>query len=400
MASSVQRVSVEQIEEAWGSAFGLYAALLPSARAGICWALRAVIGKETKVVGPAYTCTAVHEAMGRSGGQLHFVDAESNGFLMDPAGLASETNGDRALILSEIYGYPYDPRTGVSDASAKIQLRIFDSAMTVPTNELCARVGHHDCVVSSFGVGKCLYSGFGGIILTRAKELIDEVRSQRDTHLRKETLLLFINRAMAIGVRTVACTRSLYSILHKYRRRSRSTELNNLPAPRPFPWFDDAGRSKEWYLPTTQLDRWLSLYNLERRIEIEERRRYVARRYHRNLVGIDGITVLPPSRFAMSHFTIRVPSQNREGIQAGLWELGVDAGTLFKFPSYLSAQDFPNTKKIASEVLNLPLEACLTDKDVDYISDCVIRCVSEKWSTSGHSNERVNCSVRVQRSDH
>ncbi|MGA2822971.1 MAG: ABC transporter permease, partial [Bacteroidales bacterium] len=49
---------LDQLEAAYATAAGCPSAVwLPSARAGICWALRASIGPQTKVLGPAFTCS-------------------------------------------------------------------------------------------------------------------------------------------------------------------------------------------------------------------------------------------------------------------------------------------------------------------------------------------------------
>jgi dTDP-4-amino-4,6-dideoxygalactose transaminase len=374
--STANTVSVERVEEAYAAEFGLYAVLLPSARAGICWALRAVVNPDTSVIGPAYTCNVVHEAMARSGGKLRLIDAGINTFLIDPARLASETCDNCAVVLSENYGYSYEPYAENDSVSVAPRLRIFDASMTIPTIQSFERVLGNDCVIFSFGIGKCIYSGFGGIGLTKDKNLADEIRNRRDAHLRKETLLLLIMRGAEIGLRTMAHTRSLYGLLYKFRRPP--SDLETFPSA----WSGDELISKEWYLPSTYLDRRLALHNLQHRTELNERRINLAARYHRNLAGAAGVISPSLAPYAMSHYTIRVPSELRDGIQAALWRLGVDAGTLFRSPSYISMNWYPNARRISGEVLNLPLDANLNNEDVDYICDCVIRCVSQIRATS------------------
>jgi len=385
--SDPQTSSVEAVEEAYAQAFNLHAVLLPSARAGICWALRAVVSSETSIIGPAYTCQVVHEAMARSAGRLELIDTEANSFLMNPASLAVEPGENCAVVLCETYGCSYEAY-GISDVP---RMRIIDAAMTVPTPQLFKRAKDKDCIILSFGIGKCMYAGFGGIAVSKNRYLIDEIRNLRDAYLSEETLLLLIRRGAEIGLRALAHTRLLYGLLYKCRRPPSD------PTTFPPTWTGDRSLSKEWYLPSTYFDRRLALHNLENRTEFAERRIELACRYHQNLKGVDGVSLPCSSRYAMSHYTIRVSAKVRDVIRTALWSLGVDAGTLFRFPSYLVGDRYPNAKRIGSEVLNLPLDARLTFEDVDYISDCVIRSVSEKWSTSGYSSERVDCSVRVQR---
>lgn len=378
MFSSSKRTSVEMVEDAYAEAFDLHAVFLPSARAGICWALRAVVDSETSVIGPAYTCRVVHEAMARSGGRLCLVDTEADTFLMDQASLASKTCDNCAVVLSEIYGYSYEPYSLDRDISVAPRLRIIDAAMTIPTPQVFKRLQGHDCVIFSFGIGKCLYAGFGGIVLTKDSALVGEIRKQRDARLRRETLMLMIMREAKIFCRTLAHARWLYGFLHKFRRPP--SDLETFPSA----WFGGEGASEEWYLPSTHLDRKLVVHNLERRTELYERRVALARRYHENLAGVAGIILPGLSPYAMSHYTIRVPSQFRDGVQAALWRLGIDTGTLFMCPSYLSPERYPNTSRISRQVLNLPLDASLTNDDVDYICGCIIHCASQIGSEKPH----------------
>jgi dTDP-4-amino-4,6-dideoxygalactose transaminase len=238
----------------------------------------------------------------------------------------------------------------------------------------------------SFGIGKCLYSGFGGIGLSKDKNLTDEIRSRRCANLSKASLISSILRGAEIGLRTLAHARSLYRFSSKSRRPPSIFETF------PADWSSDKNSSKEWHLPSTNLDRGLALYNLKHSADFYERRITLAHRYQRNLAGVAGVTLPRSSRYAMSHYTVRIPAQFREAIQAALRHLGVDTGTLYRFPSYLSRDRYPNAERIGSEVLNLPLDASLTDEDVDYVCECVIRCVSEICSMTeqtGHNAHRL-----------
>jgi dTDP-4-amino-4,6-dideoxygalactose transaminase len=396
--SGVKTVSVEVIENGYAEAYGLYAILLPSARAGICWALEAAIEAESSVIGPAYTCHVVHEAMVRSGGRMCLIDTEASSFLMDPKLLEMECAEDSAIVLSEMYGYSYESyRTPVA-----LRMRIIDAAMTVPTPELFARAKDRDCITLSFGIGKCLYSGFGGMILTRDADLACAILARRDSCLRRETLLLEIQRGAELLLRTATHERFLYgfllsrkrdvvSMVRKWKRWRSDTARSWKPSPSdletyPADWSSDENRSKEWHAPSTFLDRRLAVYNLEHIAEFYERRIDLAYRYEHNLAGVAGITLPHSSRYAMSHYTVRIPAQFRAAAQAALRRFGIETGTLYRFPSYLPRDRYPNAAKASSEVLNLPLDPSLTDADVDYICDCCIRCISHIWSTGGETN--------------
>jgi dTDP-4-amino-4,6-dideoxygalactose transaminase len=366
--------SVEQVEDECAVACGIpYAVLLPSARAGICWGLRATVSDGTPVLVPAYTCRAVHEAVARSGGRPCFVDTEPATFLMDPTAVAARGAERCAIVQSEIYGHSYAPDTSGTSYAAP-QLRIVDAAMTVPVPAVFARLRWNDLAVVSFGIGKCVYAGWGGVGLTRDPLLAAEIRDQRNAHLGEEHLSLALGRAIRTVLRTLAHARVFYGALYRFR-----TPPDLFPA-MPETWNSDIELSNEWSAPSTHLDRRLVCRNLKHTVGFSERRQALAALYRRNLCGIRHMGVPPVSSFAMSHYTIRVPSVHRDAIRASLLRLGIDTGRLFRFPGYLSETTFPNAARAASEVINLPLDDCLTSEDVAFICEGVRGSISRIWS--------------------
>src|SRR5438874_11826925 len=109
LLSRGNEVSAEKLEELFANELEVKnAILLPSARAGILWGLKACGSLGRRVVCPVFTCTAVWEAVFRAGAQGDGIDLAEEGFLMDEAALAASQVGTHALILSEIYGHSYD----------------------------------------------------------------------------------------------------------------------------------------------------------------------------------------------------------------------------------------------------------------------------------------------------
>src|SRR5262249_48428391 len=347
-----------------------HAVLLPSARAGICWALRTVTNDcETLVVGPAYTCQVVHESMSRSAQRLRFVDTDLAGFLMDRDALI-EQRGKYAVVQCEIYGYSYSANSKVLSGRAAPLLRIIDAAMTVPGPRLFESMSGSDFGVISFGLGKCLYAGWGGMGFTKSDAVAQEIRSRRDAALHAQNLVLSLRRIAVIALRLLAHTAAVYKVSKRFRR-----------PPRVFPtvpshWTQDRSLSKEWYLSSTQIDRRLAYFNRKRSLEYHQQRLSLAARYHRDLNGMTGVILPPASSNALSHYTVRVPTAWRDPVRTSLESLGVDTGVLFRFPGYLANEQFPNANRLSLEVINLPLDPCLSEKDIDYISDCLVRSLS------------------------
>ena len=274
--------SLRRLEEAYTEASGgVWAVWLPSARAGIGWALRASLEGPAKVIGPAFACTVVHEAMVRSGGELRLLDAGAGSFLMEPQAVLGLESGRHALVLCEVYGHTYDLGELERNAVTTPAVRIVDMAMSVPCPALFQRLRSYDFGVISFGNGKSMYAGWGGIGFAHERALAEAVRRLRDLSLAQGHSKLLWQRALGIGLRTAAHYPWVYGLSWRlwYRgrpllgRAGRWLRRNRWPEPAPprvpgaaqIPgaWFDDRTCAPEWHLPSTHLDRGLALWNLQ-----------------------------------------------------------------------------------------------------------------------------------------
>lgn len=219
---------------------------------------------------------------------------------------------------------------------------------------------------------------------TRDGKLAAEVRNLRDSLLTRGSSLLSMKRSLGILGRTVAHEGSLYGLMRKMKqaRFPRKKKRKLPPSGLPRNWSGQENLSSEWVSPSTYLDRRLALYNLERADHYYLRRVNLARRYHENFEGVAGMARPEISEDSLSHYTIRVKSIPRKVIREYLWKLGIDVGALFGFPAYLPKDDYPNASRMASEILNLPLDANLSVRDVDRISEGVKRALK---ASEGHA---------------
>jgi len=368
------RPTVADVEEAYARAYGMpHAVLLPSARAGICWALQATVEAETRVLTPAFTCFVVWEAVVRSGGQIHFIDNQESSFLMDYTRIKQAQVGNYAIVLPEIYGYTYDLSQIARQATTALKVRIVDMAMTVPTAEHFVRLADSDFAVISFGAGKCMYAGWGGMGFTRDAKLASNVRQIRDQSLSRPGMTLVLRRSLRMLALNVMYERFAYGALRKIKDVQRVIKERIHPHPTAsslhLNW--EKPPSKEWFLPTTYVDRNLMLYNLEQAERYIERRKLLAERYERNLRGTDGLVCPETSFYTLSHYTVRVKPAVRSLLVNYLLKADIEVSTLFDFPKSLSKLEFPHANRTASEVLNLPLHTNLCFGDIDRISESV-----------------------------
>lgn len=386
MLNFSKSAGVEDIENKFAETFKVpYTLLLPSARAGISWALKTAIEPGAKVICPVYTSEVVHEAVVRAGAQLHLIDTQENGFLMEQAALSSAQTGDYPVVLCEIYGYTYNLSDMEQNTRNTPTIRIVDMAMTVPGPQLIERLRENDLGFLSFGIAKCMYSGWGGMCFTRNKALAGEIRKIRDLSLNPDNLLFSFKRSLNILLRTLAHERVLYGLLRKVKDievRVKSRNHYEKKENCMLRWQKGEDLSPEWFAPSTRLDRRLVCYNLEHAEYYWNQRISLAARYHDNLKAAAGIILPPVSAFPLSHYTIRVNSGIRLQLRKYLYSRGIDTGASFAIPQYICKDDYPNAAAIASEVLNLPLSPYLSLNDIDYISENLI-CGVSKLNNSG-----------------
>ena len=371
-------VSVPEVESRFAESTGMADAVwFPSARSGIYSVLKATTDSSTRIVAPAYTCAVVHEALVRTGSQIQLIDTDRNSFLMDTMTLMAAQSGKFATVLCEIYGHTYDLHRIASPAGPKPQVRIVDMAMTVPNRALFQRLEDGDVGVLSFGIGKSMYAGWGGMCFTNNRNLGEELRKMRDSFLVMGGPTFFLKQATETVLRTLAHQRAVYGLMRKIKQTKPGKKQGRGPKPAGFParWAGVKNVSAEWFAPSIYLDRRLALYNLNRVEHYCQRRIAQAARYQKNFEGSALVTSPRLSVHALSHFTIRVNPAIRQGVRERLWKKSIDVGTLFPFPSYLPANDFPNTKNVTSEILNLPLDPGLTFDEIDRISEHVLEAV-------------------------
>jgi len=373
-----ERGGLPALEAAWAGAGRVpHAVWVPSARAALFWALAEALAPGAAVVCPAYTCVVVHEAVIRAGRDLRLVDTRPDLFLPDESAMGHPAGG-HAVIVSELYGHPADLERLARAPGPAPRLRVIDMAMSIPSAGLLERLRGNDVALVSFGPCKCLYAGWGAMAFTRDDALASALRRERDAALSRPTWRLALGRAAYLFTRTLAHHRLLYGRLRQRMEPSslgesvRGAEVTAFPAA----WRDDRDRSDEWRLPSTGVDRALIRHNLARTAAYVERRTALAERYRRNLRGAAGLVLPPESPWPLSHFTVRVAAGERARIRSALLSAGIDLGMVFGYPGHLAPRDYPNAARIASEILNLPINADLAPAEADRISEHLRRAVA------------------------
>lgn len=115
------------------------------------------------------------------------------------------------------------------------------------------------------------------------------------------------------------------------------------------------------------------------------RRRQIAARYRDHFSGQEKITTLlePEGTEGVYHlFIVQVPERDR--IRNWLQEAGIDTGIHYPIPLHLQPAyrylgyregDFPVAEAAARKIISLPIFPEMTDEQVDYVADHLIRAV-------------------------
>jgi dTDP-4-amino-4,6-dideoxygalactose transaminase len=266
-------------------------------------------------------------------------------------------------------------------------------AMSLPHPALFQRLQPSDFAVISFGAGKSMYAGWGAVGFTSDRQLAEEVRKIRDAGLAQSGWGLAGRRITMISLRTVAHYPWVYSLSRKLRDQGRLllSSARRAESRKPTParteaaattlpngWSVASTACPEWSLPSTYLDRRLALWNLEQTAAAHQTRLALARRYRENLEGARGLARPKPSPYALSHYTVRLDASMRDGVKERLCRAGIYTTSLWTFPEHLDRREFPNSFRLSSEVLNLPLSPWMSTDQVDQVCERLLQCI-KSW---------------------
>jgi dTDP-4-amino-4,6-dideoxygalactose transaminase len=367
-----------ELERAYADAFGVSdAVLLPSNRAGVYMVLKLTAGPDTVITGPAYTCTSVHDAMRLTGARLRYLDTAPNEFLMAAEDLVAAAKVDSCQVLSEIHGIPYNET--ILRAGPAPCMRIWDVAQSIPDKARTRRMSPREAAIVSFGMGKCMAAGRGGVALFNNSDLASRVREMRDSLLRKEPWGQSKRDGLMVLAKAIGYRRAVYRFIGVYLHwtrvragRANASSRGEQSCEGRLDWCDVAKRP-EWTLPMSALNRKLAADSLLRMHDSLAARSRNAEVYYECLKDYGVVRGIAPPAWPQSNFPIRIPQPFRPQLQRYLREHGIDSGKLFSFssaPGLISR--FPNALNAAKEILTLPIGEEVSPADVRRICRCVV----------------------------
>lgn len=297
------------------------------------------IGQNDEVIVPANSFIATSEAVTAAGARVVFCDVQDKTNNINPLLLEEKINANtKAIIAVHLYGRPAD-MDAILDIACRYNLKVIEDAAQAHAAKYKQRtIGTlADAACFSFYPGKNLGAyGDGGAMLTDDEELAKRMRMWAN-HGRLEK---YNHEFEAYNSRLDALQAAILSV-----------KLTHL---------------REW----------------------TEKRRAVARRYHKELREV-GDLILPHEdglNEAVYHLYV-IKSRRRNHLRQYLKEQGITTGIHYpiglpflKAYGYLGHQesDFPVTAANQDMVLSLPMFAELSDKQLNYVIEHIKNFFTKK----------------------
>lgn len=325
---------VEAFEQEWAAYCGAREAVgLANGLDALILALRALdIGSGDEVIVPSNTYIATWLAVSAVGARPVPVEPNLDTYNLDPSRIPEAiTSRTRAILPVHLYGQPADLDPILAIARAQGLAVIEDAAQAHGASYKDQRIGAHgDIVCWSFYPGKNLGAfGDAGAITTNRSDLADRIRVLRNYGSRVK----YVNEVQGVNSRLDPLQAAILRV-----------KLN-------------------------KLDAWT------------ERRRSIAAQYQMLLRNREvQLPEVPIWAEPVWHLYV-IRSPRRELLQRELTEAGI--GTLIHYPvpphmqgAYAelgyASDDFPISRKLANEVLSLPIGPHLAANDLKAVQEIIL----------------------------
>jgi dTDP-4-amino-4,6-dideoxygalactose transaminase len=353
-----------------------HALCIAKARVGIFVTIRALIEPGQKVVVSPYTISDVINMVICAGGVPVFADLEPDSCNVDAAEIERLVDSETgAVLITHLHGLACDMERIPALCRERGVPLVEDAAQAFGARFGGRALGSFgDAGIYSYGMYKNVNSFFGGMVVTRGRELMETLRAEVDAFPPQEIpyYLSKVREALTTDVATVPpLFKALTYRVFRYAFLNDVGLLNSQVSV-------DASPEMKRELPESYLRR---LTPMQARIvssqidavddAIRARIAY-AERYHAGLEGVEGIG-LPPLRTDFSHTYSYFPIQveDREAVLKHMMRERCDVAAqhlkncadLECFAEF--ARDCPNARRTAESVVLLPTYPRYSTRDVD-----------------------------------
>jgi dTDP-4-amino-4,6-dideoxygalactose transaminase len=387
--------SQERLRQALQAYFQVNGVLLvPSGRAGLYYVLRAL--PERKIFMPAYTCSVVREAAERAGKEVRFLDINLDTYNVPYTEVLRALEPHSILLATHQYGIPCEIERFVQLATARRCVVIEDSAAAFGSAWDGRKTGTFGAAsILSFGLSKPMCCGTGGAILFTETQLMRSVQQlieEASPHRRMtyESLLFAGN----VGVNILGTYAVVYGLLF------RLLATHSGKAEQAVGYLPPRSPKRLYEREFGALEAALGLHWLQRCDSIIARRKQIATVYWEYLQALDDIAlpVMPDGAQAvLMRMPLRLLRGARDEFRHRCARLGVNLGTVFSQVCVDEAfqSEFPNSYRAAQQMLNLPISALLSDRDVMRVVSIVRQALRDTGSTYTRKQFLRECNPTV-----
>lgn len=288
--------------------------------------LAAGIKPGDEVIVPSFSFAATANSVALAGATPVFVDIEEDHFNLDPNKIeAAITPRTRAIMPVHLYGHPAD-MVAITKIAEKHNLLVFEDAAQAHKASINGTpVGAWGIAASfSFYPTKNMTSGEGGMVSTPSVEVARMIKVLRNQGME----VRYQNEVVGFNTRMTD--------IHAAIGRE---QLKKLPG-----WTEQRQKNAEF----------LSA----------------------NLEGVVTPKVADGMEHVFHQYTIKIVDADRDAFAAELTKRGIGNGVYYptpihRLPSFSLDIDLPATKRVAQQVISLPVHPALNQQDLETIVEVV-----------------------------
>jgi perosamine synthetase len=346
--------------------------------------LRALdIGPGDEVIVPAFTCVAVPNAILYTGARPVWVDIDAETYTIDPVAVEAAISPlTRVVLAQNTFGLSAD-LDAIMAVARRHHLTVIDDCTHGLGGRYHGKPNGATAPLSFFSTqwSKPISTGLGGFAVDRDGAAADRLRALETAAAEPSAIRVAALRALSFGRERAGSGRLLRGGRAIYRAFSRmgvapgsssQAELEGTTMPDGF-----LVRLSDWQAR-------LGSDRLGRLPADVERRRSIANRYSDSLVGYGRTAAaeIAEAEHSFLRYPLRVVDRRRFMVAAA--RAGVDLGDWFVSPVHPAkdhlerwgyvAGSAPNAERACHEVVNLPTDATLVDRDVERVLAFIARC--------------------------
>ena len=361
----IQTLFVSEKKNVYGdkclSELGIYfddreVCLTPSARDAIYELLIRLPQK--KVIIPAYTCIAVNEAVLLAGKEIVYSRTKESSF---NSNYLESVKPNTIVLATHQYGIPCNIEQIAEKCKEKRAILIEDCATSMGTVVNGKKTGTFgDYAVLSFNASKLLnVPPFGGALISKDKQMVEAIKNNADW---RKSNFKFKTKGLIRGFAFVLAKNVYFYRLFHYLTIASKDKLQKTEHEKP--------SEKKTDLYTYQFSEWqavILLRQLKRLDQIFEKRKELYDFFDKKINNPSVNKPINDKDAVCCRYSIQV--ENRNDFYKQCVKQGVDMD--FSHCSLGCSESYEEEHKMARQILNIPFNTSLTEKEVQKIISVV-----------------------------